>query len=494
MGEEQAVLDYFFSNSDKPVFALKNMPAAVQSYFYMGVSRFPGMRERFVKMLQEKGCLEAVAKAVEGGAKIQEAIKPLNDFSAEKNAQIFFEFGHKSAAEGSSIFFVSEENPIYATEIQQDFYFPMTTMELSTRYSKKFGIDRVYWGPELMKTEFANEAKEVISRNLELYENGFELLMQRLQEQREKGDLPEKVSALDSLRFLIPIATHTAVILGGNTRSVIEHFRKLLGCEDNFVQEYAKACIAEASKIMPEYFAGLKADAAVVEREKRLKALGKGLFGKKFSPVKEDVKMFLDLPTEQIALAQILYPYCNATLEEVLGKVNGFSKKEKEETFNAATLGRQNRANPTRAFETRPIVFEIESPWALWKDFKRNRMNLRFHQPMRGKSGYAMPELVKESPIEKDYQKAMEKTSELIEKVFQKYGGVLSKTVAAQGNKKRYLLCMGARQLTVLAELRTSGEGDKGYRRIASKMIELAKEKNPALFRHINDNYKKAQA
>lgn len=491
MPAEETVLDYFFSNRDKPVFALKNMPPAVQSYFYMGVSRFPEMRQRFIKMLQDRGCLEAVAKAAEEGAKIEEAIKPLNDFSAEKNAQIFFEFGHKSAGEGSSIFFVSEQNPIYATEIQQDFFFPMTTMEFSTRYARKFGVDRVYWDPVLMKSGFAGEAKEVISRNLQLYENGFDLLMQRMQQQREKGDLPEKVSVLDSLRFLIPIAAHTAVILGGNTRSAIDHLRKLLGYEDSFVQEYAKACLAEAGRMMPEYFKGLKADQAAIEREKRLGAIAGQVFGKKFSAVKEDVKMFLDLPTEQLVLAQILYPYCNVPLEGILGKVNGFSEKEKAELLKAATVGRLDRSNPTRAFETRPIVFEIESPWALWKDFKRNRMNLRFHQPMRGKSGYAIPELIKESQIEKDYKNAMEKTSELVEKVFQKHGGVLSKTVAAQGSQKRYLLCMGARQLTVLAELRTSGEGDKGYRRIASKMIGLAKEKNPRLFGHINDNFKK---
>ena len=298
---------------------------------------------------------------------------------------------------------------------------------------------------------------------------------------------------LDSLRFLIPMACHTSIILGGNTRAVIEHFRKLLGQEDSFVQEYAEACIAEANRIMPEYFKDLKADQAAMEREKRLKAIAEQVFGKKFSAAKEDVKMFLDLPTEQLVLAQALYPYCNVTLEETLDKVNGFSEKEKEEIFNAATIGRQNRANPARGFETRPIVFEIESPWALWKDFKRNRMNLRFHQPMRGKSGYAIPELIKESPIEKDYRNAMEKTGELVEKVYQKHGGTLSKTVAAQGNKKRYLLCMGARQLCVLTELRTGGEGDKGYRGIASKMIELAKEKNPRLFGHINDNFKAKQ-
>jgi len=490
MDAEKLVLNHFFTNSDKPVFALKNMPPAIQAYFYMGVSRFPNMRERFVKMMQGKGCFEAVAKALKEGNSLEDALKPLSEFSAEKNSQIFFEYGHKSAGEGSSLFFVSEENPIYATEFQQDFYWPMTTMEFSTRYAKKFSLDKVYWDPVLMESQFEQEARESIAKNLELYEAGFEPLMKKVKEQREKGDLPEKVSALDSLRFLIPLACHTSVILGGNTRAVIECFGKLLSFKDSFMQEYAKACIKEANKLFPEYFSELKADPGVLKREEKLRAFSQEAFGKKFSKVKENVKMFYEKPTEELVLAQILYPYCSLTFEEVLEKVSGFTGQEKTEVFRLATEDRKNRTNPVRGFETRPIMFEIEAPWALWKDFKRNRMNLRFHQELRGKAGFDVPELVKDSEIEKDYSKAMEKASSLVERVWEKYGK-LANCVAAQGNRKRFLLCMGARQLTVLTELRTCGEGDKGYRRIASKMIELAKEKNPRLFGHVQDNFKK---
>jgi len=492
MGAEETVLDYFFTNREKPIFALKNMPPAIQSYFYMGVSRFPEMRERFLKMLGEKGILEKVAGAIEAGKGIDEALEPLREFSAEKNRQIFFEFGHRSAGEGSTIFFVSEQNPIYATGIQQDFFFPMTTMEFSTRYAKKFSADRVYYDPKLMETGFGEEARKRIEANLELYENGFEPLMERLRALKEKQDLPEKISVLDSLRFLIPVACHTSVILGGNTRSVVEHFRKLLSYEDSFAGEYAKSCLWEASKVMPEYFKGLEADKAVLEREKRLRGLGERLFEKRFGPVKENVKLFYEKPTEELALAQIIYPYCSMTFEKVLETVSNLEEGQKTEIFRAATQGRENRGNPVRGLETRPLVFEVEAPWALWKDFKRNRLNLRFQQQMRGKAGFDVPELIKGSEIEKQYVDAMQKTADLVERVWEKHGS-LGKTVAAQGSRKRFLLCMGARQLTVLTETRTCGEGDKGYRRIASKMIELAKEQNPRLFGHVKDNFRKKE-
>ncbi len=80
MGDEEAILDYFFSNQEKPIFALKNMPPAVQSYFYMGVSRFPKMRERFIKMLHGKNCFEAVARAAKQENGMEQAIKPLSEF------------------------------------------------------------------------------------------------------------------------------------------------------------------------------------------------------------------------------------------------------------------------------------------------------------------------------------------------------------------------------------------------------------------------------
>jgi len=490
MGEEETVLDYFFSNKEKPIFAVKNMPPAVQSYFYMGVSRFPEMRERFLKMLEKEGILEKVAKAIEGGKGLEKALEPLRAFSAEKNRQIYLDFGHKSAAEGSSIFFVSEKNPIYATGIQQDFFFPMTTMEFSTRYAKKFSSDRVYYDPKLMESEFGEEARARIEANLELYEKGFEPLMERLRSLKEKQDLPEKISVLDSLRFLIPIACHTSVILGGNTRAVIEHFKKLLGFEDSFVKEYVKNCIEEGNKAMPEYFKDLKADKAVLEREKKLRELGERLFEKRFGKVRETVSLFYEKPTEELALAQIIYPYCSMPFEKVFETVSGLEEKGKEDIFKAATDGRENRTSPIRGLETRPLVFEVEAPWALWKDFKRNRLNLRFQQEMRGKAGFDVPELIKGSEIEKEYVGAMEKTSDLVERVWKKFGD-LGKTVAAQGSKKRFLMTMGVRQLTCLTETRTCGEGDKGYRRIASRMIELAREKEPRLFAHVKDNFKK---
>ncbi|MBN1941162.1 MAG: FAD-dependent thymidylate synthase [Candidatus Diapherotrites archaeon] len=489
MEAEKQILDYFFTNTDKPIFALKNIPPALQAYVYMGVSRFPDLRERFLKILKDKGAMEAVAKAIENGNDLEAALKPATEFGAEKNKDVFYTYGHKSAGEGASIFLVSEQNPIYATGAQQDFYYPMTTMELSTRYSAKFGIDRVYWDPTIMNSEFAAEAKQVIAKNFELYSNGFDILMQRLKE-AGKQDLPEKVSVLDSLRFLIPIAAYTTIILGGNTRSVIEHFRKLLTYKDNYIQGYAQACLEEASKLFPEYFAEIKPMENVIKREEALKAKATELFEGKFSPVKENVTMFFDLPTEELALTQILYPHCNKTFEEIFETASGFNAHERKGIFEIAAGDRGNRENPVRGFETRPIVFEVEAPWALWKDFKRNRMNLRFQQNMRGKAGFDTPELIRESAIEKDYKEAMQQTSDLIEKIAVKYPE-LAKTVAAQGSRKRFLMCMAPRQLTVLCELRTCGEGDKGYRKIASKMIELAKEKKQELFAHIQDNYKK---
>ena len=103
MENEEIILQHFFTNTNKPIFALKNMPQAMQNYLYMGVSRFPNMRERLLKLFKDKGCLEKVAEAIKQGNSAEEALKPVAEFAAEKNKAVFFEFGHKSAGEGASI-------------------------------------------------------------------------------------------------------------------------------------------------------------------------------------------------------------------------------------------------------------------------------------------------------------------------------------------------------------------------------------------------------
>jgi len=480
------VLNYFFTNSDKSIFSFRNMPPSIQNYIYLGISRFPSLRERFLKILNEKNLLEKVADFIKKNQSVDMIMTDVIKFTAERNCDIFFNRGHGSSSEGSTIFIVSEQNPIYATEDQQDFYYPMTTMEFSTRYATRFDMNHVYWDPTLMNSQFADEIKSVIAKNFEIYKNGIDAVMQVVS---KKQDDQNKVSALDAIRFIIPISAYTTVILGGNVRSVFEHFRKLLTIDDNFMKYFVNESLKEVSKVIPGYFENLKPDGHVVERNKRLREYANEIFKKKFKPVKDDVQLFYELPIEELALTQIIYPFCCLPFADVYDVISGFNENERKELFELANVGRENKRNPIRGFETRHLVFEIESGWALWKDFKRNRMNLRFHQDTRGLAGFDTPELVKESDVAKEYEKAQKKTSELVEKVYQKFGNK-SRIVASQGSRKRYLLCMGPRQLTVLTELRTSGEGDRGYRRIASRMIELAKGKNPRLFGHIKNNFK----
>ncbi len=485
--DSNTVLNYFFTNPDKPIFSFRNLPPELQNYIYLGISRFPSVRDRFLKILRDKGVLEKVANNIRENKLTNTIPADVIKFATERNSDIYFKWGHGSSAEGASVFIISENNPIYATGDQQDFYYPMTTMEFSTRYGTRFDIDHVYWDSTLMQSEFADEIKSVTTKNLEIYKNGFDSVL-RVASKKQR-DLTDKVSALDAIRFIIPISSYTTVILGGNVRSVFEHFRKLMAIDDNFTRHYVKESLKELSKVVSGYFERLEPDNHVIERNKKLHEYANGVFKKEFKPVKEDVQIFHELPLEELALTQIIYPFCSLPFSDVYEKISGFNGNEKKELFEKATLGREAKKNPIRGFETRHLVFEVESPWAYWKDFKRNRMNLRFQQDMRGLAGFDTPDLIRESEILKEYEDAQKRTAELVEKVYKKFGR-MSRIVASQGCRKRYLLCMGPRQLTVLGELRTSGGGDIGYRRIASKMIELAKEKNPRLFSHIKNNFK----
>ncbi len=488
MDSKQIVLNHFFTNTDKPIFALKNMHPAIQNYIYTGISRFPSVRERFIKILEQKGVLDKIAEAIQKNHSLDDILKDVIKFTSERNNEFYFNWKHFSSAEGASVYVISEENPIYGTSFQQDFYYPLTTMELSTRYSKKFNIDRVYWDPILMKSEFADEIKKVLKNNFEIYNKGFEEML-KIAEARQL-ELGKKVSALDSIRFILPIASYVTVILGGNSRAVFEHLRNLLSYNDSFVKDYAQKSLDELKKLTPGFFEYIKVDQNKIERNKKLREIAEELFKREYEQTKKTVELFYNYSLEELVLSQILYPFCSVPFKVVFDKVSSLNDSERKNIFDIANYNRESRMNPIRGYETRPLVYEIESAWCMWKDLKRNRMNLRFQQDMRGEAGWETPDLVKESSFHKDYENAQKSTSELMKRVFEKHGG-LTRAIASQGSRKRFLMCMGPRQFTVLTELRTIGEGDRGYRRIASEMIELAKEKNPKLFGHAKNGYPK---
>ena len=208
------------------------------------------MRERFVKLLEEKNLLEKTAQAIQKNQNINEILKDVVDFTAGRNHEFYFNWKHYSSAEGAGVYVVSENNPIYGTSFQQDFYYPLTTMELSTRYSRKFSLDRVYWDSTLMNSEFKDEIKKVFAANFELYEKGFDVLMEVAK--GRQTDLKTKISALDSLRLLIPVAAYTTVIIGGNARAVFEHMKNLLSYNDNFTKDYAQKSLDELTERLEE--------------------------------------------------------------------------------------------------------------------------------------------------------------------------------------------------------------------------------------------------
>lgn len=492
--DEKTVLEYFFTNIDEPIYCMRRLPQSMQNYLYASISRFPDLRKRFLEVLKNEGVFEEVVKSIKTNKNVGQVMGKAVKFAEDRVADIYLERGHGSAGEGSFIFVVCEENPIYATAIQQDFFFPMTTMELSTRFSRAFNLERTYLDPVLMKSEFAEDIKKVLQRNFDLYNEGFKPLMDYYVEAGKKDDLSVKGSVLDSIRYCIPIAAYTGLVLGGNTRSIRHHFIRMLLNDDGFIKYYTKKSFEELSKISPQYFSNLTPDYDSIKRNQVLQQYADEMFKGKFIPTKENLTLIHSIPLEDQVLTQILYLFCNIPFLKILDKVSSLGNNEKKEIFEIATKNRKNRANPIRGFESRHLVFELETPWALWKDFKRNRMNLRFQQHMRGTAGFATPELIAGvKDFKKKYEDAMTETSELMERIHQKFG-VMCRAAAAQASRKRYLLTMGPRQLTVLTELRTSGEGDKGYRRIASKMISLAKETNERLYSHIHDNFLQSKA
>ena len=141
--DDKTVLNFFFTNLDKPIFAVKNFHPEVWALMQARYSRSrEGLREGFLALLKEDS--ENFRKLKEEIEKTQGGIESEH---ATKKAIQFMErwvlgFGHSSVAEGAVVGLCLEGVSILATKVIEDNRL-CSFIEKSTRYvsfdSNSFG-------------------------------------------------------------------------------------------------------------------------------------------------------------------------------------------------------------------------------------------------------------------------------------------------------------------------------------------------------------------
>ncbi|GAC1505490.1 MAG: hypothetical protein NVS1B3_03810 [Candidatus Dormibacteraceae bacterium] len=223
---ESAVLARYFTNLERPVFALRNLPEVVKGALF---SRYSRTEKSLRRVLLD----EFINQPDSGFDAIAGKPSESDDMVAVRRAEDFYErvlvgYGDDSVAELAGAHVAVEKTSILAAKALEDSRIGISPLEKSTRYVR---FDRpgpngrflFYRGPELAQPDYEPGADALFTAYGALIEPVTEAIRQRFPLEAGETDRAWKsatrAKALDLLRGLLPAGTLTNLGLFGNGRA-----------------------------------------------------------------------------------------------------------------------------------------------------------------------------------------------------------------------------------------------------------------------------------
>jgi len=299
---------------------------------------------------------------------------------------------------------------------------------------------------------------------------------------------------LDILRFVLPASTLTNVGLTGNGRA-FEYLLTIL-----FESELEEERIL-ALKIKRELDLTIKSfvkrsndqyGMALQNYHKNIHKCTKNIINKYFvnKQYRRSINKLVNYDKEINAMnkiiAAIIYKQSNGTpYSELLKDVQKLNVKLKNSIINKYVQLRHNRRQrPTRAFEMTEYTFDIITSYGIFRDLHRHRILTMERQLLTSKHGFIIPEEIKKSGLEKEYNECMYKSKSLYQLLEPKMPFNAQYIINFAYNYP-FFINVNLREICHMIELRTIQQGQREYRELAQKLFLNIKAVHPNLSRII---------
>src|SRR6202165_3770463 len=223
---EAAVLGRYFTNLDRPVFALRNLPEVVKGALF---SRYSRTEKSLRRVLLD----EFINEPDSGVEALAGQPTDSDDMVAVRKAEEFYErvlvgYGDDSVAELAGAHVAVERTSTLAAKALEDSRIGISPLEKSTRYVRfdrpgPDGRHLFYRGPELAHPAYEPAADALFTAYSSLVEPVTEAIRARFPLEAGETDRAWKsatrAKALDLLRGLLPAGALTNLGLFGNGRA-----------------------------------------------------------------------------------------------------------------------------------------------------------------------------------------------------------------------------------------------------------------------------------
>jgi thymidylate synthase ThyX len=473
--EERTRLAPHFTNLDRPVFGLVNLPETVKGALFARYSRYPGTLRRLF--------LDEFADSVPEVPRIEGAE---GERAAALYERIFLGYGDDSVAQLGGAHVACEWTSNLLTKILQR---PRLAayLEQSTRYIaydttlKRFGY-RYY-----RDARFGPRYERAMDDLFETYTRSLAGMSAWVAERFPRGADESaaaharavRAKALDLVRGVLPAASlsHMGIYASGQTyEQLVLH---LLAHPLAEAQSYGGMLLEELKAIIPSFVmrverperGGRWIDYLRERRDAAGRAAERLGLAEPEPAGAPSVRLLRVHGTETELAAALLYEASSVGEAEALAAVEALSGEELAALLQELVGARENRRHrPGRGFEALRYRFEIVSDYGAFRDLQRHRLLTCQWQRLSPDLGADVPHELVAAGLGSDYEGALEGSRLEYERLRDDGLAEEAPYALCLAFRIRYVLELDAREALHLVELRSGREGHPSYRAVAHEM------------------------
>ena len=486
---ETALLGRFFTNMDRPVFALRNLPEVVKGALFSRYSRTEKSLRRVLleEFINEPDSGFAQIAGAEAGADTPVAVRRAEEFYE----RVLVGYGDDSVAELAGAHVALERVSTLAAKALEDSRIGLSPLEKSTRYVRfdrpgPDGKHLYHRGPELAHPDYEPACDALFGAYSRLIEPLTQSIRERFPIDAGETDRAWKsatrAKALDMLRGLLPAGTLTNLGLFGNGRAFEYLITKLAASELAECRGLATDLHRELNQVIPSFVKravdesyGAPAAARIAKARSETGRLAHRLGRPGAGP--SVTLLEHDPDAERKVVAAALFTQSDAGWNEQVGDV-----EEVLETILGERTNRRQR--PPRALEHAHYNFEIVANFAAYRDLHRHRMLTQDRQLLGTALGYDVPAGLAELGMEAEFRSAIDAAAAAHARIERDAGPALAQYVVPLAFRLRWYFRVNLREIYHLCELRTTPQGHPDYRWVAQEMFRLVSQVHPRLARY----------
>jgi thymidylate synthase ThyX len=479
--DEVRKLEPFFTNTDKPVFALRNLPETVKGALFARYSRSAkSLRRLFLDEFAKELTTSEISPGAGVGAERAERLY----------ARVLNEYGDDSVAQLGSAHVACEGVSNVLTKVLE-WGRLMAYLEQSTRYvpytDRPNGQWKYHMPAEVARSPLSSEFTRTMDAAFETYARWIPVMEAHFRTKYPKAAEDSdavyrsviRAKALDTLRGLLPAATTSNLGLFGTGQAYEALLLRMFANPVEEVQDCARLMLNELRQIIPAFLArvdqpdrGGRWTEYLAGTRRAFDTAARALVDDTVPEERAEVTLAEFDPEGEIkVVASALYSASELPDDQLLEIARRLSADERAAVLRSYVGNRGNRRHkPGRAFERTRYRFDVLADYGAFRDLQRHRLLTLEWQPLTTRYGYVEPAAIEEAGALADWRDVMDRSASLHHEIVSRGLASVAPYAVSMAYRIRFYMDMNAREAMHVIELRTSPQGHPSYRRVCQLM------------------------